>query len=265
MKINIYSVISWVTFLLSSCAFPHYYYSPNIQNVPLFTEQSVFSGDFAGSVGAVNNSLEGQAGLSLPSHVALTTNFMTGGTKHERDNISDISKVGYFEGAAGYYTLFKDVGVFEVYGGYGKGSQHHTFAYKEYNAPLDWTWIRDGTADMSFSKLFIQPDIGYKTKWFEGAFSCRLTKLNFRSIEFRSTIHRLDELNTLKQNPDPWLLEPAFTFRGGSKSVKFQIQIISSRSLSNTDLLFEDLRFSIGLHFNLSEIQSENNDPNTPR
>jgi hypothetical protein len=258
MKKNVFFIVLWAFVLVTSCSFPHFYYSQNVQNVPLFTEKTEFSGDIAGSVGAVNNSIEIQSGLSLTNHVALTANYMTGGTKHIRGNISDASKVGYFEGAAGYYTSFRDYGVFEVYGGYGRGSQHHTFAYYEYSGQLIWTWIPDGTADLSFSKLFIQPDIGLKTKWVEGAFSCRLSKLNFTNIDVNNTVHRLDELNTLKQNTDPWLLEPAFTLRGGSRSFKVQLQIIGSRNLSNSDLLFENLRFSFGLHFNLPVRQSEN-------
>jgi hypothetical protein len=248
----------WTSVLLTSCSFPHFYYSPNVQNVPMFTEKTVFSGDIAGSVGVVNNSFEIQAGLSLPGHVALTANYMTGGTKHFRDNISDLSKVSYFEGTTGFYTSFKEYGVFEVYGGYGKGSQNHTFVYKEYGGQLIWTWVPDGTANLSFSKIFIQPDIGIKTEWMEGAFSCRLSKLNFNDIEINNTAYRLDELNTLKQNSAPWLLEPAFTFRGGLKSVKIQIQVVYAGNLSNPDLLFEKLRFNVGLHFNLSKKKSEN-------
>jgi hypothetical protein len=224
----------------------------------MFTEENLFSGTIAGSVGEVNNSIEIQAGLSLPGHVAFTANYMAGGTRHIRDNISDISKVSYFEGAAGFYTSFSDKGLFEIYGGYGKGSQNHTFAYKEYDGFLSWTWIRDGTANLSFSKLFIQPDIGLKINSFEGAFSCRLSKLNLTNIDVYNTVHRLDQLNTLKQNNNPWLLEPALTIRGGSKSVKAQVQIILSKSLSGADLLFENVRFSFGLHFNLSGKQSEN-------
>jgi hypothetical protein len=258
MKIYVYINFLWVTVLLTSCSFPHYYYSPNVQNIPLFTEKYAFSCDFAGSVGSVNSSLEIQAGLSLPGHIALTTNLMTGGTKHFRDNVSDISKVGYFEGAAGYYTSFSDKGVFEVYGGYGKGSQHHSFAYDEYGGQLIWTWVKDGTADLSFSKIFIQPEIGFKFDWFEGAFSCRLARLNFINIDVNNTVYRLEELNSLKKITDPWLLEPAFTLRGGSKSVKFQVQINNSRCFSNDYNLFEVLRISGGLHFNLAGIQSKN-------
>jgi hypothetical protein len=251
MKRNIIPIAFLVTLLFNSCSFPHYYYTPNLQNVPMFTEKNVLSGDIAGSFGAANSSLEVQAGLSLPAHLALTADYMTGGTRHLREGVSDISKIEYYEGAAGIYIPFNNYGVFELYGGLGKGTQNHTFAYKEYNGNLIWTWVSDGTADLSFSKFFIQPDIGIKTEFFEGAFSCRFSKLKFSRIDVNNTIHRIDELNDLKLNTEPWLLEPTLTIRGGSETVQVQLQIISSATLPKTDLLFEGFRYSLGMHFSL--------------
>jgi hypothetical protein len=260
MKKNILLIVLWITVLLTSCLNPnvyHMYYSPNVQNVPLFTKKNEFTGHVVGSFGAVDNSFEIQAGRSLPGHVALTVNYMIGG----EDNLSgstDHSKIHYFEGTVGFYTSFKAIGVFEIYSGYGKGSQHHVFSYIDTSWPFPLWVIPDGTADLSFSKLFIQPDIGIKTKWMEGAFSCRLSKLNFNDIKINNTVRHLDELNTLKQNEAPWLLEPAFTLRGGFKAVKIQIQFIYAGNLTNPDLLFDKFRFNIGLYFNLSNKQSEN-------
>lgn len=256
MNKNIVIIVSFSSLLLSSCSYPHYYYSTNVQNVPLFTEKNEFSGNVAGSFGIVNNSFEIQSGLSLPGHVALTANYMAGGNNNSVGSVSDYSKIQYFEGTAGFYTSFNNIGVFEIYGGYGKGSQRHAYSYCEYNGNPGWIWIPDGTADLSYSKLFIQPDIGIKTEWLEGAFSCRLSKLNFSDIEINNTTYHLDELNTLKLNSTPWFLEPAFTFRGGLKSVKLQLQVVFAHSFSNQDLLFEKTRYNIGLHVNLSKDHS---------
>lgn len=254
-KYNLLVVLS-ISVMLTSCSYPHYYYSPNIQNAPLFKESLEFSGLAAVSLGAVNPSLEFQAGLSLPGHIALMANYMGGGTDNSSDTHTDYSKVRYFEGALGFYKSFKEIGVFEIYGGYGKGTQSHVFAFREYQSGLVWTWIPDGEADMSFSKIFIQPDIGIRKDWLDAAFSCRFTKLDFDEINFYNTVYRLDELNLLKQNTTPWLIEPAFTFRAGGESVKGQMQLGFAANLANPDLSFETLRFSIGLHVNLSKKQS---------
>jgi hypothetical protein len=258
MKSKTLSNVWWALILTTGCSFPHYYYSPNSQNVPLFKGGDEFSGLMAGSFGVVNNCLELQAGYSFQGHMALTGNFMIGGKNNSDDDYQDYSKINYYEGALGYYNSFKTIGVFEIYGGLGHGSQQHVFAYKEYTDGQGWNWIPDGNADLSFSKIFVQPDIGIKLKWMEGAFSCRLSNLNFSGISVYNTVHRLDELNTIKLNHAPWLLEPALTFRVGGKSVKAQVQFVSSTNLTNSNMKFEHFRFNIGLHINLSKKISEN-------
>jgi hypothetical protein len=247
-----------VSVLLSSCSFPHFFYSPNVQNVPLFSESNEFSGYVAGSFGVVNTSLEIQAGYSLPAHLALTANFMTGGKDNSSASFEDYSKNNYFEGTLGYYKPFKNIGVFEIYGGYGRDFQQHAFTHAENNGWFSWTTVPDGSANLSFYKIFVQPDIGIKTDRIEGTISCRLSVLNFNEIEINNTVYHLEELNLLKQNSTPWLLEPAITFRGGSKSVKGQIQVVVTKNLTNSSMNFESIRFNFGLFFCLSNKRPEN-------
>lgn len=234
--------------LLAGCSYPHLYYSPNMYTVPLFKEPSEFSGVVAGSFGAVNPSFELQTAFSLPAHIGLGFNFMTGGTDNSSEDYDDLSKYHYFEGFGGYYTCFKKIGIFELYAGYGEGSEHHTFAYKEYDGWFSWTWTEDGTADMNFSRIFIQPNIGLRIKAIEGAFSFRLSRLNFKEINYANTVYRLTELQNLESEPASWLLEPGFTFRGGPDPVKFQVQAVLSANPSNPDLSFENFRFNIGMN-----------------
>jgi hypothetical protein len=212
----------------------------------------------AGSFGVVNTSLEIQAGYSLPAHLALTANFMTGGNNNSSASFEDYSKNNYFEGTIGYYKTFENIGVFEIYGGYGRGSQKHAFTYKENNGRFSWTTVPDGSADLSFSKIFVQPDIGVKTDWLEGAISCRLSVLNFYEIEIYNSVYHLEGLYLLEQNSTPWLLEPAITFRGGPKSIKGQIQVVAAKNLTNSSMNFEHVRINIGLFFSLSNKRPEN-------
>ena len=241
------------------CSIPHYYYIPNVQNVPLFNKSDEFTGLAAFSSGLVDNCAEFQAGYSFTGHVALIANYMTGGNNHSTQTYEDFSKLHYFEGALGYYKSFSNIGVFEVYGGYGQGSQHHAFSYTEFYGWTTWTTVSDGKADMSFSKIFIQPDIGIKTKWADAAFSCRLTRINFNEIAIYGTTYHLDELNLLQLNNTDWLIEPAITFRAGFEPVKFHLQFVFSRNLTNSDLLFEKFRINLGLQISLSKKQSESN------
>jgi len=251
-------IASLISVLLTNCSVPHYYYSPNTQNVPLFSEPNEFSGLIAGSIGTVNPSIELQAGYAFPKGIALTANYMTGGNDNSKAGVTDNSKNNYFEGALGYYKSFAKIGVFEIFGGYGHGSQKHEFARKDYRGGFVWEWVEDGNAELSFSKLFIQPDIGIKVNWLEASFSTRLSKLNYNTIVANNTLTHQDELTLLKQNSAPFLVEPAFTFRAGAESVKAEMQIGFSTNMTNSNLKFEQARFTIGLHFNISKQIQEN-------
>jgi hypothetical protein len=249
--------------VVTSCSIPHFYYSSNSQSVPLFNEKNEFYGLFAGSFGAVNQSIELQAGYAFPGHIALMGNFMTGGNDNSSVNYSDFSKIHYLEGAGGYYTSFGKLGVFEIYGGYGHGSEHHAFTYVEYDGLLSWITVPDGRADLSFSKIFIQPDIGIKIKWMESAFSFRISNVDFTGVDAYSTTYHLQELDNIRLNHTSWLFEPAFTFRAGFEPVKFQIQMVFSGNLSNPDQSFEIFRVNFGLSFNLSKKQFDKSSAET--
>jgi hypothetical protein len=246
-RLFIYTPALTALMMFSSCTYPHYYHSPNMMTVPLFNKGGEWSTMLAGSFGSVNPSFEMQTAFSFPAHIALGINYMTGGKDNSGDYYTDLSKNHYFEGFGGFYTSFQKIGVFEFYAGYGEGNEQHTFAYNDW----DWgggSWIQDGDGEMKFSRIFFQPDIGLRTKFIEGAFSLRLSRIDFKEIEYHNTYYRLNELKLLQSHPDSWLIEPGITFRGGHDPLKFQIQALFSMNPSNPDLSFERFRFNIGLN-----------------
>ena len=97
----------------------------------------------ATSLGTVNPSFEMQAAFSLPGHIALGANIMAGGRDNSDEGYNDFSKYNYFEGFGGFYTSFKNIGIFEIYAGYGEGGEQHTFAYNEW----DW-WMAEAGSRM---------------------------------------------------------------------------------------------------------------------
>jgi hypothetical protein len=233
--------------MLYGCSYPHMYHSPNMMSVPLFNDKGQFSFMPACSFGTVNTSFEMQAAFSVPGHIALGANMMTGGRDNSKDDYNDLSKYNYFEGFGGFYSSFRKIGVFEMYLGYGEGKESHTFAYNDWG----WGgggWVQDGTAEMKFASLFIQPDIGIRTKAIEGAFSLRLSRVDFKEVSYSNTVYRIDELQELSANRTSWLLEPGFTFRGGHDPVKFQLEAVFSPTLSNPSLQFEHFRFNMGIN-----------------
>jgi len=236
--------------LAVSCSYPHMYHSPNMMSVPLFTDKGEFSLMPSASFGTVFTCFEMQGAFSLPGHIAFGANLLTGGRNNNGDTYEDYSKYHYFEGFGGFYTSFHEKGVFEIYAGYGEGGENHTFAYNDW----DWGgggWVQDGTAEMKFSGLFIQPDVGIRMKNIEAAFSLRLSRIDFKEVTYSGTTYRLDELQNLNNNRTSMLLEPGFTFRGGYDPVKFQIQAVFSPNLSSPELQFERFRFNIGVNIRL--------------
>ena len=150
----------------------------------------------------------------FPVHIALGANLMAGGRDNSEEDYDDFSKYNYFEGFGGFYTSFRNIGVFEIYAGYGEGRERHTFAYNDW----DWGgggWVQDGTAEMKFSSIFLQPDIGIRTKNIEAAFSLRFNRIDFKEVTYQNTVYRLEELQDLSRNRISWLLEPGCYFQRG--------------------------------------------------
>lgn len=247
LKLQTAADILIIILLVTSCSYPHMYHSPNMMSVPMFKDKGEFTIMPAASFGTVFTSFEMQGAFSLPGHIALGANLFTGGRNNDGDTYQDFSRYHYFEGFGGFYTSFQDKGIFEIYAGYGEGGENHTFAYNDW----DWGgggWVQDGNAEMKFSDLFIQPDVGIRMKNIEAAFSLRLSRIDFKEVTYSGTTYRLSELQDMDDNRTSVLLEPGFTFRGGYDPVKFQIQAVFSPNLSNPDQPFERFRFNMGVN-----------------
>ncbi len=235
-----------LAFTLNSCT--HYYYIPNAQNVPLFREKNEFQGTLMVGGGNDISTAEVQAAYSITDNLALMTNFMSakGGEKSN----DEWGKGSYIDGAIGYYKPFNEVLVAEVYAGLGTCTQHHVYSTDNY---------KNGTADLSFMKYFLQPSIGATFKAFDIAVSTRLSRLSFYDIENNITMDNqaLYYVDTIAQNKTSYLFEPALTIRGGWKYVKLQLQFSSSKNLTHPNLRFEDSNVSLGLHFTIAKRYKE--------
>jgi len=234
------------------CSCTHYYYVPNTQNVPLFREKNEYriSGTLAG--GEESSCKELQAAYSVTDHIGIMANFMSvkGGTISDNYNWA---RGNYFDAAIGYFKPVSKYGVFEIYGGVGGSNQHH-----HYMAPFSFngtsTTSSAGTADLSFTKVFVQPSFGFTTNGFDIIASTRICLLSFNSV-VNQVSGNVNENNTLNNISDGshLFLEPAITIRGGWKYVKLQLQASTASYLNNPDLHFEEYHLSIGLHIAIAK------------
>jgi hypothetical protein len=247
---NLKIVILISAILFCSCT--HYYYVPNLQNVPLFKEKNEIhlSGSYGG--GMHSNSIEVQGSYSLPYNIGLMANYLHGRGGDFSNN--DYGKGNYFEGALGYYKPFKEFeGVFEIYGGIGSGNQHHEYSSRHFD---QWEYYRkyDGSSDLSFSKLFLQPSFGLTFDMFDVALSTRICRLSFTDIKNSITDSvEVDKVNYLSDKSH-YFIEPAVTLRGGWKYIKFQFQLAYSGYLGHPEYYFyDDIHLSAGLYFTIAK------------
>ena len=208
----------------------------NTKNVPLLREKNEGRVILTYGEGDESRSVDVQAAYAVNDKIGVMANFMsaTGGTDSGQN--PNWANGTYFDAAVGYYKPIGSIGVFEIYGGYGASSQHH-----QYNS--------NGTADLRFSKVFLQPSIGLTGNWYDIAFSLPLSRVAFNEINDYTTSGEHQGLDKLSSDGPSCILEPAFTIRGGWKYIKLQFQYVHVMSLTNQDLPFERDKVSFGVYF----------------
>jgi hypothetical protein len=232
------------------CSCSHYYYVPNVQNVPLFREKNEYRLSGTYGLGTETSCLEVQGAYSVTGNFGVMTNFMSakGIDNHEES----WAKGTYFDVAIGYYKPLLKSGVFEIYGGVGGSKQHHQYRSEIFDPgnPL-YNNLNAGTSDVSFIKIFVQPSIGMTFNGFDFAFSTRFNRLTFNKtdnqIDKLSNKYEFDKLNTTAQTKNFLFFEPALTIRGGWKYIKVQLQGATASYLNNDHYHFDQYHISIGL------------------
>lgn len=222
MKKNVYRLFIFAL-IFSSCS--HVYYIPTVQNVPLNTGKNEFkiSGHYGSWFNWSTESFDIQSSYSVTDQIGLMLNGLY-------SNVKEYGDGGYVEGALGYYKpvykkkLFKNTditGVFEIYGGLGVGKQHHNY--------------ENGYADISGTKVFIQPSFGITTNFLDLIFSSRICTTSFKIIENQNVdISYAEDINFLVRKGHNFI-EPAVTLRAGWESIKLQIQVQPSINLNKSE------------------------------
>ena len=246
--------------VLSGCT--HYYYIPNVQNVPLFTEKNEYR--FSGNIGYASRDInyvgdqqttciDLQAAYSLTNNIGIMMNYMWAKESYQSDEstVKDYGRGSYFEGAAGYFKPFGQYGIFEIYGGLGTSGQHHQYADSYSNSI-------EGTSNLSFIKIFLQPSVGLKLssgdmsflKPFDVALSTRIYNINYGKIDnSNSEIAEYENFSALSAE-NHYFIEPALTIRAGWETVKFQFQMGYAIYLNNDYMdFYEKCHASLGLYF----------------
>ena len=227
------------------------FYSPPSQNVPLLTHEKEFTASASLVGGESADGIGIKAAYAVSPHVGI----MAGGNGYFPDSKSDSSSYGsggLFEAGAGYFTPISDRLVFETYGLLGVGKMRNNFPGSVEQHPGT-----DGKISANLFSMAIQPAFGYKSKYFEAAFSTKGALVTYSNIK-GNLMERNDDQSAegnqqayLKSNKSNFMLEPAITLRGGWDFLKLQLQVGKSLNLSHPNFPQDEGWFSLGLSYRL--------------
>jgi hypothetical protein len=243
-----------LTILFCSCS--HYYYVPNVQNVPLFREKNEYRFSGAYGLGTETSCMELQGAYSITRNLGVMSNFMYAKGIDNHDD--SWGKGTYLDAAIGYYKPIKKSGVFEIYSGVGGSTQQHQYRSEIFDSSNPYNGnLSAGTSDLSFIKIFFQPSIGMTFNGFEFAFSTRFNNLTFinidNNIDKLSNKNEFDRLNSTAQIKNFMFFEPALTIRGGWKYCKVQLQGATASYLNNGRYHFDQYHLTIGLNIAIAK------------
>lgn len=223
-----------VILTMISCSVEYY---PTTYNAPLFNGMEQF--EATGSYG--NSGWGGQIAYAPVNHFGFIATgsyvdrdensyFFTDDSENE-DGDPDFHKHLFGEAGIGYFTGMGSKGAFEIYGGYGRGRT------EGYNGG-DWTEDYDKA---TYSKYFLQPQIGVTNDVFEGALVTRIS-----AIDMKSSYKNYQSLGIF--------FEPGFVFKVGYKYVKYYTQIGFSVPVSSDseEMKFDNSVFNISFGLNIS-------------
>jgi hypothetical protein len=110
-----------------------------------------------------------------------------------------------------------------------------------------------GVISANVLRYGIQPNFGFKSKYFSAAISSRIVNLNYSNIDGDLVYDGMSQRVYLDDNKSNFLFEPALTLRGGLERIKFQLQIGHSFNLSNSEFRQDNGYATVGLNFRLAD------------
>jgi hypothetical protein len=222
--------------MFSSCS-PKYY-TANTQNVPLISSKGETNLTFAGN----SNQLEFQGAYGVTNGFAVKAN--GGFFVPDNNSNGDGGSGNFFEVGGGYFKPLANNFVFETYGIAGFGNMENHFPSTVEDNPQT-----TGDISANIIRYGIQPNFGFKSKYFSAAISSRFVNLNYTNIKGDLIYNDQDQVNYLNANSSNFLIEPALTVKAGIEKVKLQIQLGRSFNLSNSNFKQDFGFLTVGLNF----------------
>ena len=222
-------------------------YIPNALNVPLLQEK----GEMKFLLSANNF----QAAYAVTDKIGIIANGQVAKREHQgnpnatvdgKPDVSFAQNNSVIEAGIGYLGKGERNLLYEVYGG-GGFSRTHIADLNANNGVL-------GEIEANGLKLFIQPNVGFASRYFDVALSSRFTALQYGTA---TTIYSKQYLidQDLDQLADHMhmFMEPAITLRGGYKFMKIQAQFGLSLKLSSANIPYNSTLGNLGLVIDIAK------------
>ena len=244
MKYNLPVVL--VCLLCSSCY--HAYYSPNTAHVPLLSQKGETKITAAIGTGANTEYTSGDVQLAFAAtkNLGFMINGFTASKSEETDDNHEKGSGSYIEAAPGLFMPISSNAKWraELYVGAGTGSVNNNYGISSYSK-------------VGVTKAFLQPAIGYKSKYFEMAFTPKMSFVSWKVKEDRVQADRdtydKEEVDYIKRTPRFTAFEPSLIIRAGSETVKGQVGITFSNANMQDYALTEELLLSAGISFGIGQ------------
>lgn len=197
---------------LGACA-PKYY-APNTQNVPLLTRD----GDYSAAFAVGDSRVELQGAYAITEALAVMVN----AARFDKpdDEQGDGGEGGLLEVGFGYLRPLDEHFHFGVFGLVGGGDLENHFP-----STLSANPGTTGILEAKLTRFGVQPLVGFRSKYVEGAASLRVVGLRYSDIDGSLVFGGEDQVQMLSSQSEHTLLEPALTLRAGVETVKLQLQL----------------------------------------
>ena len=217
------------------------YYAPNTQNVPLLTRRGDYSA--AGAIG--DSRFELQGAYAVTGDLAVMAN--AAHFDKPDDEQGDGGRGGLLEIGFGYQRPLDERFHLAVFGLVGGGDVENHFPSTVAANPGT-----TGILEAKLTRFGVQPVIGFRSRYVEGAASMRVVGLRYSDIAGSLVFGGEDQVQMLSSQTRHTLLEPALTLRAGLETIKLQMQLGWSLNKGHSHFRQDEGHLTIGVVYSPS-------------
>jgi hypothetical protein len=223
------------------------YYVPNENSTPMLTHKNNVKFNGGASLGMRASSFAGAIAYAPTNNIGLVyqrSSYTNGGSS------SNFNSGNFNEFSVGYFKLFEDNMLFELYLNHGLG--------KTENSNAEFMSSNYGSYNTKFDKTSINLAIGKVSKNVDFSFYTRIGSLDIHDVIYSNINNTslLDDLKSIKSKRYLTFIEPGLSAKFGFENVKFYTKgSFSFIDQNYTDLYFQQFQLTFGIQLELNNLK----------